>query len=144
MLDTKTRERVEEERFKCMCAQRLHVRALEKLNNKILFVDALALIVPVLYFPFRYITKGTIYNFQVEAIWEILAGCLIGFTIWKFLAGWQERFRSHGKLLGENVALVRQAVDILNDATATPESAQAFLALTGRSEAADLELLRKP
>lgn len=144
MLDANTRTRVEDERFNCLCAQRLHVRALEKLNNKILAVDALALIVPVVYFPIRYLTKGTRYEFPIGAIWEILAACLIGVTIWKFVAGWQERFRNHGRLLGENVALVRQAIDLLADPSATAESAGPFLALAGKSEQEDLELLRRP
>jgi mobilome CxxCx(11)CxxC protein len=144
MLDAKTRERIEEERFKCLCAEYLHINALEKLNKKIRLVDALALIVPVLYFPLRYFSKDTDYASCVEVTWEIFAACLIAAAIWKFVAGWQEQFKNHGKLLGENIALVRQAVDLLNDDRATLESAQSFLALAGKSETADRESLLKP
>jgi mobilome CxxCx(11)CxxC protein len=144
MLDAKTRQRIEEERFKCLCAEYLHIRSLKKLNNKIRLVDALALIVPVLYFPFRYFSKDTSYAFGVEVIWEFFAACLIAAAIWKFVAGWQDRFKNHGKLLGENIALVRQAVDLLNDERATLDSAQSFLALAEKSEMADRELLLQP
>lgn len=144
MLDQKVRDRIEQERINCLCAEFLHIASLEKLGFRILLVDALALIVPVLYFPLRYFSKDTTYSMAVEVSWEFLAACLIGAAIWKFVAGWQERYKNHGRLMGENVALVRQAVDLLNDENSTPQSAQGFLALAERSEKADRELLGTP
>jgi mobilome CxxCx(11)CxxC protein len=141
-MDSATRERIETEKFNCLCAEHLHVRALQALDRKITLVDAAALIVPVLYFPARYLGKGTLYSPKVELGWELTAAFLIGLTIWKFVDRWQERFNNHGKLLGENITLKRQAVDLLNDGDATPESAQAFLALAARTERDDRGLLR--
>jgi mobilome CxxCx(11)CxxC protein len=144
MLDDKTRARVEQERLNCLSAEHLHIATLRKLKNKILVVDALALSVPIVYFPFRLLFKDTTYARGIEATWEILAACLIAATVVKFLAGWQERFQKHGRLLGENIALKRQAIDLLNDDRASSESAQSFLALAAKSEAADRESLLKP
>ena len=144
MLDAKTRERLEQERFNCLSAEHLHIAALRKLKNRILFVDALAIGVPIVYFPFRLLFKDTEYAFRIEAAWEILAACLIAATVVKLLAGWQERFQKHGRMLGENIALKRQAIDLLNDERTTSESAQSFLALAEKSEVADRESLLKP
>jgi mobilome CxxCx(11)CxxC protein len=144
MLDSSTRERIEQEQLNCLCAKHLHVRALEKLNRQIRSVDALALIVPVLYFPLRYLSKGTTYSFRIEAAWEILAACLIAAAILKFVMQWQERFKNHGRLLGENISLARQASSLLDDNTATPESAGFFLDLAGKAETADRELIGEP
>ena len=141
MLDSTTRARIEQERLNCLCAENLHTKALRTLDRKINFVDAAALIVPVLYFPARYWSKGTPYSRCIEIAWEFTAACLIALAIWKFVARWQEKFKNHGKLLGENIALKRQAVDLLNDDKAIPESAHSFLALAARSEREDRELL---
>src|SRR5208337_1224615 len=129
MLDATTRARIEQERFNCLCAEHLHARALRSLDRKINFVDAAALIVPVLYFPARYWSKGTPYSLYIELAWEFTAACLIALAIWKFVARWQERFKNHGRLLGENIALKRQAMNLLNDDRVTLESAQSFLVL---------------
>jgi mobilome CxxCx(11)CxxC protein len=144
MLDPKTRGRLEQERLDCLSAEHLHIAALRKLRSKILFVDVLAIGVPITYFPFRLLFKDTQYALGIERAWEILAGCLITATVVKFLLGWQERFQKHGRMLGENIALKRQAIDLLNDDRTTSESAQSFLALAAKSEAADRESLLKP
>jgi mobilome CxxCx(11)CxxC protein len=144
MLDATTRARIEQERLNCLCAVYLHTQALRTLDWKITLVDAAALIVPVLYFPARYWSKDTPYSDSIELAWEFTAACLIALTIWKFVARWQERFKNHGRLLGENIALKRQAVDLLTDDRATIETAQSFLALAERSETADRELLLEP
>lgn len=144
MLEPQTRARIEQERFNCLTAKYLHVEALRNLNKKILTVDALALIVPVLYFPVRYLGKGKCYAPYLEGTWEVLAATLLAMTIFKFVARWQERFNNHGKMLGENIALVKQADDLLIDDSATSESSKSFLVLAVRSEQADSELLGKP
>lgn len=145
MLDPGTRERIEQERFNCLTAKVLHIDALRKLNHKILAVDALAVIVPVLYFPVRYLGKDS-WNAAAyfEGIWEFLAASLLAATIFKFVAKWQDRLNNHGKLLGENIALVNQAADLLNDVGTTSASSKSFLALAERCTQADSELLGQP
>ncbi len=144
MLDDAAKGTIDQERVNCLCTKHLHAAALRALRTKIFAVDVAALIIPVIYFPLRYLSKGTLHATVVEAVWEILAGLLIAAGIWKFTAGWQKDFERHGKAMGENIALARQAQALLNDPAATQASAQPFLVLAQRSETEDRELLLKP
>jgi mobilome CxxCx(11)CxxC protein len=145
MLDSQITDTISQRKLDSLAAKHLHVKQLVKLSNRNRLVDFLAIAVPVVYFVFRFLAKGTRSGYYIELIWEILAALLLALTILKIVYKWQERAERHNKLLGENIALVGQADNLLSDRqTASPESARLFLVLAANSETADRELLGRP
>lgn len=101
--------------------------------------------VPAIYFAFRYLAKNTSYEWSIELIWEILAGLLLAGTILKIAYRWQEQAQRHSKLLGQNIALVGQADNLLSEQSdISPESARLFSLLADQSEAEDRDILGQP
>jgi mobilome CxxCx(11)CxxC protein len=138
MLDLTTRERIDRERFRCLCTQYFHSAALERIGKRMAFVDGFALIVSALYFPMRlYVTHGA-HPFPVRFAWQILATCLVVVTAFKLLSSWQERFENHGKALGATIMLEGEASDLLNDNAATVQHAEHFLSLVAKDDGPNL------
>ena len=136
---------IRQKRHDSLSAKHLHIKLLGKLNRYQHLVDFLAIAVPVIYVPVRYLAKSTDYAFFVETAWEILAALLVVCTVLKIVYGWQDRSQICKQLLGENISLVGQADQLLNAGTSpSPEGSRLFLVLTEKSEKADRELLGEP
>lgn len=134
---------IKQQKFNCLAAKNLHSLFLASFNRKNKAVDLLALAVPALYFPVRYIAKATPIMSVVEAIWECLAGVLIVLAFLKLVYGWQGKVETHSKLLGENIAHVAQInflVAGLKNNTTTPDGARWFL-VQSQLDKADAESL---
>jgi len=145
MIDGATIHNIRQKKLDSLAAKHLHVKHATRLNTKITAVDALALAVPVFYFVFRYLAKGTPYQFIIETIWEILAALLLVATILKFALRWQEKTQTHNRLLGENISLAGQADNLLSAPdNISPETAQLFFLMTQKSETEDRNILGEP
>lgn len=138
MTDTAT---FAQERTNCLAAKHLHAKALGKLRTMNRSVDYLAVAVPVLFFPIRYMFKATSYERLAEIGWEILATILLATVIYKMANRWQERSETHSKLLGQNISLARQAYALLQTVTVSSETAALFRSMASTLEQEDREAL---
>ena len=121
---------IRQQKFNCLAAKSLHSLFLASFNRKNKVVDLLALAVPALYVPVRYIAKDTVAMTIAEALWECLAASLLVLAFLKLVYGWQDKAETHSKLLGENIAHIAQInflVAGLQNHTTTPEAARWFL-----------------
>jgi mobilome CxxCx(11)CxxC protein len=140
MLDQARTNAIYQRRMDALATKHLHEYRCSSLNKLNLFVDLLAIGVPVLYLPVRYLAKGTSMGSLVESAWEILAGILLVLVIIKIIWRWQDKAAQHSKLIGENISLATQAEQLLNNAsTTTVDSAQWFLVIADNLEKADME-----
>lgn len=134
---------IRQQKFNCLAAKSLHSLFLVSFNRKNKAVDLLALAVPALYVPVRYIAKGTPAMIYVEAAWECLAALLLVLAFLKIVYGWQGKAETHSKLLGENIAHIAQSnflVAGLKNNTTTPDGARWFL-MQSELDKADAEAL---
>lgn len=142
MLDQARIDAIHQKRMDALAAKHLHEFRLSSFNRRNLWVDLLAIGVPVLFLTVRYLMKGTPAASIVETISEVLAAILLLLAIAKMVFGWQSLAEKHSKLIGENISLASQAEQLLNNAdTATPDGAQWFLMLADNLEKADREAL---
>lgn len=142
MIDAGTLANIQQKKLDSLAAKHLHVKRRTWLNRGSTLVDFLGLSVPTVYFAFRYLAKGTQYEYKVESAWEVLAALLLAATILKLVYRWQERAQEHSKLMGENISLVGQADNLLRQKdTSSPESARLFLVLAQMSETEDRNAL---
>src|SRR5262249_50594856 len=112
---------IRQEKLNALAAKHLHKKRLAWLNGLNKFVDALAVLVPILYFAARYLAKGTSASEIVEPIWEVLAVILLASVALKLIYGWQEKAEQHSELIAENISLARHADNLLsNIQAATP------------------------
>lgn len=145
MIDEQTADRITQKKLNFICATKLHVRQLAWLQKWNTRVDLAAIVVPLIYFVFRYLAKGTAASPYVETLWEILAVLLIAFVVCKIVMHWQEDAEKHSRLLGENISLVRQADNLLvSGRTTLSDGVQLFFALAEKTDIADTELLGQP
>jgi mobilome CxxCx(11)CxxC protein len=127
-----------QQKMNALAAKHLHERRLAKLRRWSLLVDYLAVGVPVLYFPARYIAKGTAVSNLIEHAWEVLAAILLCSAILKITYRWQERAEQHSKLISENISLSWQADYFLdNNKHTSPENISWFLRLAENCEKED-------
>src|SRR5436853_4896962 len=113
MIDQQTADAINQKKLEALCAKYLHLKKLVQLRNRNWAVDFAAIGVPGFYFVFRYLAKGRDAGPYIETIWEILAASLILLVLAKIVFHWEDRAKRHSRLLGENVALVRQADSLL-------------------------------
>jgi mobilome CxxCx(11)CxxC protein len=87
-------ERIElvEARLNSLAAKHLYTRRIGTLRRASTLVDYLTIAVPILYFPIRYIAKGTSLHGLLEAVWEVLAAILVAAALVKVFYRWSERF----------------------------------------------------
>lgn len=126
-----------------MAAKHLHVWSLGNLRALNQSVDFLALAVPILFFPLRFLTKGTDIEHRTEYAWEALAAILLVMVVLKLTFKWQEKIEEHSKLLGENLSLVHLADSLLSASSVSTESGNLFLLMASKLEQADRESLGK-
>lgn len=144
-MDQKRFDIIRQRRMDALTTKYLHGRILALLNRRNLLVDILALGVPILYFPIRYLAKGYPIGSIVEIFWEIFAAILIFLAFLKIILRWQDQAERHSKLIGENISLASQADQLmLNYATASSDSVQWFITLADNLEKTDRELLGQP
>jgi mobilome CxxCx(11)CxxC protein len=142
MLQERDLEIILQKKTDALATKHLHQRRLGPLEQGNLLIDYLAIAVPILYVPVRYLAKGTGWQEIAEPLWEILAALLLALTALKIVYGWQESIKKHSKLRDENIFLASQADSLLRHVeTLTTQSVESFLALADRTEAADREAL---
>lgn len=140
MLDQARINAIQQTRMNALAAKHLHQYRISALNRLNFCVDSLAVGVPILYLPVRYLAKGTSVGFFVESAWELLAAVLLVSVIIKIIGKWQDLAAQHSKLIGENISLATQAEQLLNNVSATTaDGAQWFLRLADNLEKADRE-----
>lgn len=138
-------EQIQQKRIDCLAAKHLHVRLLATLNKKQRLVDFLAIAVPLVYVPVRYLAKDTQYAAPVEIAWELLAAFLVVMVALKIVYKWQDHAQECKQLMGENIFLIREAEELLRDEIGiSPEKSRLFFTLADRSEAEDRDLLGEP
>lgn len=142
MLKEETIKAIYQKRMDALATKHLHEYRLLYLSRLNLIVDFLAIGVPVLYFPIRYLAKGTPISIRTEVMWEILAAILLASAIAKIIWKWQDRAVQHSKLLGENITLASQAEHLLNNSnSSSSSSAQWFFLVADNLEKVDRESL---
>lgn len=145
MIDEQTADAITQKKLEALCAKHLHIKNLAWLRKWNRAVDFAAIGVPGFYFVFRYLAKGREAGPYVETAWEILAASLVLLVLAKIVFHWEERAKRHSQLLGENVALVRQADNLLaTRRTDLSENVQLFFALVEKTDLADNEALGRP
>lgn len=138
----KPSEIINQKKMDALAAKYLHAKRLASLSRLNVLVDYLTIGITVLYFPVRYLAKGTPNGSFVEHTWEFLAAILLAFTIFKIVYRWQERAEKHSKLIGENISLASQADYFLTNANnVTQENTHLFLLLADNVEKTDREIL---
>jgi mobilome CxxCx(11)CxxC protein len=131
---------IHQKRMDALSTKHLHEFRLASLSRKNLAVDLLAIGVPVLYFPIRYLAKGTIYGAYIEALWELLAGVLAFCVVLKMVYKWQERAVQHSKLRDENISLASQAERLLQKTKSNlADESNGFMLLADKLEKDDRE-----
>jgi mobilome CxxCx(11)CxxC protein len=133
---------IKQKRIDSLAAKHLHVRLLSNLNKRQRLVDFLAIAVPLIYVPVRYLAKNTEYALAVETAWELLAALLVVLVVLKIVYRWQDRSQICKQLLGENISLIGQADQLLRDVDhISPEGSRLFFTLAEKSETEDRDLL---
>lgn len=129
-------------RLDSLVAKHIYDRRVAALRRASSLVDYLAVAVPVLYFPIRYLAKGTSYHVILEAIWEILAAVLIALVLLKVLYGWTEKAESYSTARSENMQIANQIRSLLTGKIPT-ESAELDIVLSasGRQDVSDQQEL---
>lgn len=144
MLKEEVVNTIYQKRIDALSAKHLHERRLALFTRWNLMVDFLAIAVPILYFPIRYLAKGTSNGIWAETGWEIFAAILLVAAVAKIIWKWQDRAVQHSKLLGENITLASQAEHLLhNSKTTSSDSADWFFFVADNLEHADREALGK-
>jgi mobilome CxxCx(11)CxxC protein len=139
-MEGQDRVKVSQCKMDALSAKYLHERRLAKFRRFNSLVDYLAIAVPVLYLPARYLAKGTAESAFVEHMWEVLAAILLASVIFKMAYRWQERAEKHSRLLAENIALIGQVDYLLsNSQNPTPESIRWFTLIAEKLENDDRE-----
>ncbi|HMG72015.1 MAG TPA: mobilome CxxCx(11)CxxC protein [Pyrinomonadaceae bacterium] len=145
MIDEQTADAITQKKLEALCAKHLHIKRLAWLRRWNRAVDFAAIGVPGFYFVFRYLAKGREAGPYVETSWEILAASLVLLVLAKIVFHWEERAKRHSQLLGENIALVRQADNLLaTRRTDLSEGVQLFFALVEKTDLADNEAFGIP
>jgi len=136
---------IRQKKLDALAAKYLHQKRLARLNGLNKFVDALAVIVPILYFSARYLAKGTNASEIVEPIWEVLGAILLASGALKLIYGWQEKAEQHSELIAENISLAGQADNLLSNIQNTsPDSIRWFLLLAEETDKKDAKALGIP
>ena len=144
MTDTEDEQKIYQRKMDALAAKHLHQKRLDGLKRQSTFVDCLAFAVPALYFPIRYILKGTGYQTIAENIWEGLAALLTIFALIKVFYKWQERAEKHSRLRDENIFAGTSADSLLRKKGQLDErDIEHFYALMDRLEAEDREAMLK-
>jgi mobilome CxxCx(11)CxxC protein len=134
--------KIRQQKINALAAKHMHVPLRRELSAWIMRVDLLALAVPILYFVIRFLAKGTQAGGFVEVVWEIIAVILLAMTIWKIVYKWEARAQKHSELIADNIALVRRADSLLNEAEEySPQAVQSFLEEADRVERGDQDAL---
>ena len=137
----KNRDYVEQTKLNALCAKYLHQKKLNKLTGPNFFIDYMVMAVTVLYFPIRYLAKGTAYSSYAETGWEFSAAILFIFSLIKTVYKWQDRINKHNKLMLLNMSLVSEADEILNSENINPELFRFFSSSVNNLESEDREAL---
>jgi mobilome CxxCx(11)CxxC protein len=142
MIDQTTITEIEQIRLDNLAAKYLHQKKIATLNNLNQFVDALALLVPVLYFPMRYEAKDTCWQSGVEKSWEFLAALLLAFTIWRLIRKWQDSAQAASRYMGVNITIASEAARLLRATdSVSPAEVDMFRRLADQSEHDDRQSL---
>jgi mobilome CxxCx(11)CxxC protein len=135
---------INQKRFDSLVAKNLHKRARQRLNKLNLSVDIVALLLPIVGLPVRYILKGGAYAQYADVTWEILAGLLLALVLLKIICRWQENALLHTKLMGENISIVSITDALLADKAKISADLPALRQLLDMSETEDSDLLGDP
>lgn len=144
MLKQEVINTIYQKRIDALATKHLHEDRLLRFTRWSLIVDFLAIGVPLMYIPIRYLAKDTSNSSWIEMGWEMLAATLLVSALAKVIWKWQDRAVQHSKLLGDNITLASQAEHLLHNSQTTPaDSANWFLLVADRLELADREALGK-
>ena len=113
MIDHDEIEKIEQKKINALSAKYLHQRRLNELKKRSDLFDWAALALMILYFPIRYLMKGTSYQNIAEGVWEVLAVVLAVLAFTKIVLKWQEKAENHSRLRDENISAVTEADDLL-------------------------------
>jgi len=95
----------------------LHNTRISRLSARTRFTDWLALAVPILYVPVRFLAKGTSVFQTVEAVWEVLAATLLVTAASRIVLQWDRQLEEHYKYRDDDLRLADQAAGILDGVT---------------------------
>jgi mobilome CxxCx(11)CxxC protein len=101
--------KIKRKKWDCITTKHVHQMRLSSLRQRNTLVDTLALVVPIVYVPMRYLVKGTAWGTITEHAWEMLSAVLLAFAATKLSYRWQERAEKHAQLISENISLTTQA-----------------------------------
>lgn len=141
---TDPQQHILQQKIDCFFAKNLHVQRQTKANYYSQLVDLFAGIVPLLYFPVRYIGKGTSVGPAIEHVWEFLAAILIAATVAKFILRWPDKAQESSKMIGEEFAVIRQADRILSSGTITESEIHALDDMANKLREQDTRILGQP
>lgn len=101
-------------RMNALAAKYLHQVRLNTLRRCITAVDVIAMIVPISFFPIRYLLKGSVIGAYAEIVWEVLASLLFALSLLRIILKWQESAEKHNELLARNISLANDAEQMLD------------------------------
>lgn len=113
MLNQETRERITQSRLSALMAVFLHKKRIWRFRRKGLWVEFLAIAVPVFYIVPRFLLKGRPEAERVEVVWELLAASLLVATILKTVYRWQDRETRHSVMSRQNEDMALEALEML-------------------------------
>lgn len=119
----------------------LHSRRLQRLQQRNLLVEFLAIAVPVFYIVPRYLLKGTFIALYVDNFGELLAVGLLILSILKVVYRWQERAIRHSVMMQRNQDIQLEADLLLGKKHISQEVSHQFQRRVADVDAEDRELL---
>lgn len=134
-------EQLRQNKLEALCAIYLHSKRLQRLQQRNLLVEFLAIAVPVFYIVPRYLLKGTSFAPYVDNFGELLAVSLLVLAILKVVYRWQERAISHSVMMQRNQDIKLEADLLLSKKNINQEVSQQFQRRVADVDAEDGELL---
>jgi mobilome CxxCx(11)CxxC protein len=92
-------------RLDSLAAKHLYNRRIGVLRRAGTVVDLLAIAVPLLYLPVRYLTKGQPLHAPLEVGWELLGAALLVAAVVKVIYRWPDRAEEQAVARGENMRI---------------------------------------
>jgi mobilome CxxCx(11)CxxC protein len=128
-------------RLNSLAAKHLYDRRIGNLRRASTLADYLAIAVPVLYFPIRYLAKETTAHDVLEGVWEILAAILIAATLLKVFYHWSEKSESQATARSENVKIADEILHLLNTSEGSEKSEESVPVVVPPALKAELDLI---
>jgi mobilome CxxCx(11)CxxC protein len=146
-IDSQSLDKLRQKKLNALVAKELHGYKLAALKKKSMWPDLLALIVPILYFSFRYVFKDSSLSGPLDKVWEVLAMVLIALAIIKLAAHWQLRIEKHSQLIGDNISSAAQ-IDYLSSLVRNgqlgADAVDSFILNSSTMDKADRDALGSP